>query len=94
MYNVHEQTGGRCMETTAVKSRLNLSIDADLKHEVGTILNEMGLDYTTAINIYFNKIRRHRRIPFDIEARNNLTVDEFFGGNWRDGLENVEDEWD
>ena len=44
------------MALTKNKSRLNLNIDSDLKENVGKILSEMGLDYTTAINIYFRKI--------------------------------------
>lgn len=79
---------------TTKKARLNLSIDSDLKNEVGAVLSEIGLDYTTAINLYFNKIRRDRKIPFELEARRNLTVDEFLGSNWRDGLEDIEDGWD
>ncbi|MZS09116.1 type II toxin-antitoxin system antitoxin, RelB/DinJ family, partial [Bifidobacterium pseudocatenulatum] len=46
------------MAITTTKARLNLSIDSELKQEVGEVLNEIGLDYTTAINLYFNKIRR------------------------------------
>ncbi|MEY8463813.1 type II toxin-antitoxin system RelB/DinJ family antitoxin [Streptococcus merionis] len=82
------------MTTITTKSRLNLSIDANLKKDVGDILEEIGLDYTTAVTLYFNKIRRDRKIPFELDARRNLTVDEFLGSNWRDGLENVEDGWD
>ena len=41
-----------------------------------------------------DRIRRDRKIPFELEARKNLTVDEFLGSNWREGLENVEDGWD
>ena len=82
------------MAITTTKARLNLSIDSELKQEVGEVLNEIGLDYTTAINLYFNKIRRDRKIPFELVARKNLTVDEFLGSNWREGLENVEDGWD
>ena len=82
------------MAITTTKARLNLSIDSELKQEVGEVLKEIGLDYTTAINLYFNKIRRDRKIPFELESRKNLTVDEFLGSNWREGLENVEDGWD
>ncbi|HGD1826573.1 type II toxin-antitoxin system RelB/DinJ family antitoxin [Streptococcus anginosus] len=82
------------MAITTSKARLNLSIDSDLKTEVGAILSEIGLDYTTAINLYFNKIRRERKIPFELETRRNLSVDEFLGSNWREGLENVEDGWE
>lgn len=82
------------MAITTSKARLNLSIDSDLKTEVGAILSDIGLDYTTAINLYFNKIRRERKIPFELETRRNLSVDEFLGSNWREGLENVEDGWE
>ena len=39
------------MAITTTKARLNLSIDSELKQEVGEVLNEIGLDYTTAIYI-------------------------------------------
>ena len=82
------------MALTKNKSRLNLNIDSDLKENVGKILSEMGLDYTTAINIYFRKILTEQKIPFEISVRKNLTVDEIFGKNWRDGLDEIEDDWE
>ncbi|NYS49178.1 type II toxin-antitoxin system RelB/DinJ family antitoxin [Streptococcus danieliae] len=81
------------MVVRANRARLNLSIDPDLKVEVGEILDEIGLDYTTAINLYFNKIKHEQRIPFEISARRNLTVNEFLGSNWSEGLENLDDVW-
>ena len=39
------------MAITTTKARLNLSIDSELKQEVGEVLNEIGLDYTAAINL-------------------------------------------
>ena len=82
------------MALTKNKSRLNLNIDSDLKENVGKILSEMGLDYTTAINIYFRKILTEQKIPFEISIRKNLTVDEICGKNWRDGLDEIEDDWE
>lgn len=82
------------MGATTQKSRLNLSIDSNLKNEVGSILADIGLDYTTAITIYFNKIRHERKIPFELAACQNITVDELLGSNWREGLDNIEDGWD
>lgn len=76
------------------KSRLNLSIDGQLKQDVGTILNEMGLDYTTAVNLYFRRILRDRKIPFELEARKNVTLDDFLGSDWRVALADIEDEWE
>lgn len=79
---------------TTPKARLNISIDAEVKEQVGQILSEIGLDYTTAINLYFKRIVADHAIPFNLETRRNLTVDEFLGANWRDGLEAIEDEWE
>lgn len=76
------------------KARLNLSIDAEVKENAALILNEIGLDYTTAINLYLRKIIRDRKIPFELEAPKNLTVNEFLGDDWRVGLERVEDDWE
>lgn len=76
------------------KSRLNLSIDGQLKQDVRIILNEMGLDYTTAVNLYFRRILRDRKIPFELEARKNVTLDDFLGSDWRVALADIEDEWE
>lgn len=40
---------------TIPKERLNISIDAKLKKDTGAILESLGLDFTTAINIYFKQ---------------------------------------
>lgn len=80
--------------TKSAKGRLNIAIDSDVKQEVGVLLHDMGLDYTTAVNLFFKTIIRERRIPFEIGVRQNLTVDEFLGADWRQGLEGIEDEWD
>ncbi len=67
------------------KARLNLSIDSELKTEVGEVLNEIDLTILRQLILYFNKIRRDRKIPFELGTSKNLTVDEF-GSNWRMGF--------
>ncbi|MCQ2799935.1 MAG: type II toxin-antitoxin system RelB/DinJ family antitoxin [Bacilli bacterium] len=49
---------------------INVRIEDDLKKEAETILNEMGLNMTTAINVYLKAIVRTRKIPFEIMAPN------------------------
>jgi DNA-damage-inducible protein J len=47
---------------------LNLRVDSDVKSKVETVLNEMGLSFTTAVNIYFKQILRTGEIPFKIKV--------------------------
>jgi len=78
---------------TQAKTRLNVNLDPILKEETGKVLESLGLDFTTAINIYFKKVVDTHAIPFEI-SKKHFTPEEIFGKNWRDGLEELEDEWE
>jgi len=80
--------------TTATKERLNVNVDSTLKAQTAATLAEIGLDFTTAINVYFRKIVSTRRIPFELSASPLYSVDEVAGPGWRDGLDLVADEWE
>jgi DNA-damage-inducible protein J len=75
------------------KTRLNVNIDKELKEQTALTLNAIGLDITTAINIYFKKIVSTKSVPFALTAKTHYTVEEVAGNNWRDGLDDIEDEW-
>ena len=49
---------------TNVKSNINVKIDADIKELAITLLHRMGLDQTTAIDMFFRQIIAERRLPF------------------------------
>lgn len=49
-------------------TNLNLRLDSDVKAKVEAILNDMGMNFTTAVNIYFRQILRTGEIPFTIKA--------------------------
>jgi len=49
---------------TNVKSNINVKIDADIKELAITFLHRMGLDQTTAIDMFFRQIIAERRLPF------------------------------
>ena len=76
------------------KARLNLNIDADLKEQTSHILTQIGLDFTTAVNIYFKRIVSDHKIPFELSAKRYYSVEEVAGVHWRDGLNDIEDEWE
>ena len=45
---------------------INIRVDDSLKENVETILEDMGLNMTTAITIYLKEIVRSKQIPFTI----------------------------
>ena len=49
---------------TATKTTLNIKIDKGIKERTARILAEMGLDHTTAIDMYYRQILSERRLPF------------------------------
>ena len=49
-------------------------VDADLKRDVDTVLQENGLDIPTAIRMFMAKIVQVDGIPFDVRAYNAETL--------------------
>jgi DNA-damage-inducible protein J len=76
------------------KTMLSVNIDANLKDETAEMLKSLGMDITTAITVYFNQIVRKRRIPFEISDSRYYSAEEVAGENWREGLEDIPDEWE
>jgi DNA-damage-inducible protein J len=54
--------GGIMAETT----NLNIRIDKKLKEQAETFFGELGLNMTTAINIFVRQSLRQGKIPFEI----------------------------
>jgi len=59
---------------TNAKSNINVKIDADIKEQAAQLLGRMGIDQTTAIDMFFRQIIAERRLPFQPTV--NLTLDE------------------
>ena len=76
------------------KVRLNVNLEPTLKNETGLLLESLGMDFTTAITIYFKQIVKKRKIPFEISDTRYLSVEEVAGANWRNNLDEIEDEWE
>jgi len=47
-------------------TNLNIRIDRDLKMEADSLLNEMGMNLSTAVNIFLRQLVQERAIPFRI----------------------------
>lgn len=76
------------------KERLNVNLDSELKKETAKTLEALGLDFTTAINSYFRQIVNKQQIPFELATMKYFSTEDVMGENWREGLEEVKDEWE
>jgi len=67
-------------------AQVNIRIDDDLKESADALFGELGLNMTTAFNIFIKTAIRHRGIPF------SLTVDPFYSeSNMRVLRESIRD---
>ena len=48
----------------AKKSNVNVKIDASVKEQASQLLERMGIDQTTAIDMFYRQIITERRLPF------------------------------
>jgi DNA-damage-inducible protein J len=49
---------------SATKSNVNVKIDSEVKENAVMLLNRMGIDQTTAIDMFYRQIIAERRLPF------------------------------
>jgi DNA-damage-inducible protein J len=56
------------------KANINIKIDTVVKEQAAQLLERMGIDQTTAIDMFFRQIIAERRLPFQPAV--NLTLDE------------------
>ena len=54
------------METIASTTNLNIRIDSNLKKESDSLFKSLGLNMTTAINIFLTQCVKSKSIPFEI----------------------------
>jgi len=55
--------------TVTVRARM----EPGLKSDVETLLEQLGVTTTDAINMFFSQIRLRKGIPFSVEVPNKLT---------------------
>ncbi len=58
------------------KVSTNISIDAEIKKQAQELFAELGMDLSTAVNIFIRQALRQRSIPFEIttETPNSVTT--------------------
>lgn len=55
---------------------LQVRLPDNLRDEADSVLNEIGMDMSTAIRVYLKKIVQNRAIPFSLEAGSHPLVEE------------------
>lgn len=58
----------------STKANLNIKIDKSVKEIASQLLASMGLDHTTAIEMYYRQIIAERKLPF--QPTSNLSLDQ------------------
>ena len=48
-------------------TNINIRTDSEIKAKAQVVLSELGLDMSTAINVFLNQIVYRQAIPFDIK---------------------------
>ena len=49
---------------------INLRVNSEVKEQVGLILDEMGLTFSDAFNIFLHQVRIRQGLPFSVVAYN------------------------
>ena len=58
-------------------TNLNIRIDKDIKEQAESIFNELGINMTTAVNIFMRAAIREHGMPFELklDVPNEVTVE-------------------
>lgn len=58
-------------------TNVTIRIDADLKKQADELFDDLGMSFTTAINIFVKQAIREQRIPFEVSRTTPYVVGEF-----------------
>ena len=61
------------MKTATVRAR----IEPKLKHDVGSVLIQLGLSFSEAIELFLIQVKLNKGIPFEIRIPNKVTQQTF-----------------
>ncbi|MFC4651610.1 type II toxin-antitoxin system RelB/DinJ family antitoxin [Lactococcus nasutitermitis] len=75
-------------------TNVNIRLDKDVKAQAEKLFGTMGLTMSSAINLFVRQTLLQEKIPFEIQGKRYFSVEEVAGKNWREGLDDIEDEWE
>ena len=51
------------------RTNLNVRVDADVKKSAETVLDELGMNMSTAVNMFLRAVIREEGIPFKVSLK-------------------------
>jgi addiction module RelB/DinJ family antitoxin len=60
--------GGVIMPNSNTSTNINIRVDSDVKNKAQNVFSALGLDMTSAINIFLRQAIRKNGIPFELVA--------------------------
>ncbi len=54
-----------------MKTNVNIKVDENIRDEVKDLFGKMGLDMTTAVNMFFLATLREKGLPFEVTTVSN-----------------------
>ena len=61
-------------------TNINIRTDSELKSKAQSVLTDLGLDMSTAINVFLNQVVHKQAIPFEISKSSTKTKSAKLGG--------------
>jgi len=59
---------------TKNNEQIQIRIDAETKKETKKILDNLGIDMSSAVKLFFRQIINARNLPFELRGENGLTL--------------------
>ena len=53
------------------KTSMSIRLDSEVKEQAQQVFNDLGMDMTTAINIYLRQAIQYQGLPFDVRLDEN-----------------------
>jgi addiction module RelB/DinJ family antitoxin len=60
--------------STKNNEQIQIRIDAETKKETKKILDNLGIDMSSAVKLFFRQIINARNLPFELRGENGLTL--------------------
>lgn len=52
---------------------ITIRMDENLKREADVLFDELGMSFTTAINVFVKQALRERRLPFEVTTKPSVS---------------------
>ena len=78
------------------KTSMSIRLDSEVKEQAQQVFNHLGMDMTTAINIFLRQAIQYQGLPFDVRLDENrkllqVVMDVDQNRNMRQSFESVSD---